>query len=82
MITWTPEMIETLVAEFPFAYNRVLAKKLGISMRTLIRKARELNGLFRKAQGRNNSNGCRSSSTTPDERSTGMGSSKQRTHTI
>lgn len=43
MITWTPEMIETLEAEFPTAYNRVLAKKLEVSMRTLIRKARELN---------------------------------------
>nr|NQU91582.1 hypothetical protein [Bacteroidota bacterium] len=40
-ITWTGEMISTLKREFPVEYNRTLAKKLGVSMRSLIRKARE-----------------------------------------
>ena len=41
-IEWTPEMIKTIKEKFPKEYNRELANELGISMRTLIRKAREL----------------------------------------
>lgn len=41
-IEWTPEMIQRLRYEFPYAYNRVLSKELGVSPRSLIRKAREL----------------------------------------
>ncbi len=42
-ISWTQEMIDLLIAEFPYSYNKELAKKIGVSWRTLIRKARELN---------------------------------------
>lgn len=42
-VEWTAEMLGTLKNEFPSSFNRDLATKLGISMRTLIRKARELN---------------------------------------
>lgn len=41
-IRWTPEMIKKIKREFPVKYNRVLAKELNVSMRSLIRKAREL----------------------------------------
>ena len=41
-IEWTPEMINTLKSKFATTYNRVLAKEIGVSMRTLIRKARDL----------------------------------------
>lgn len=41
-ISWTPEMLEILRNEFPVSYNRKLAAKLKVSMRSLIRKAREL----------------------------------------
>ena len=41
-IRWTPEMIEQVKKEFPVSYNRALAKELNVSMRSLIRKAREL----------------------------------------
>jgi len=40
---WTPEMIRTLTELFPVSYNKVLASQLGVSWRTLLRKARELN---------------------------------------
>lgn len=39
---WTPEMIQTLTEQFPVTYNKVLADQLGVSWRTLVRKAREL----------------------------------------
>lgn len=35
-------MIEKLINEFPYRFNRVLASELGVSPRSLIRKAREL----------------------------------------
>lgn len=41
-INWTPEMITRLKNEFPVTYNNQLADELGVSHRTLIRKAREL----------------------------------------
>ena len=40
---WTPEMIRTLTELFPVSYNKVLASQLGVSWRSLLRKARELN---------------------------------------
>ena len=42
-VIWTDDMLKTLKSEFPNSFNRDLATKLGVSMRTLIRKARELN---------------------------------------
>ncbi|EGK00478.1 hypothetical protein [Dysgonomonas gadei] len=42
-VIWTAEMLEILRREFPSSFNRDLAAKLEVSMRTLIRKARELN---------------------------------------
>lgn len=41
-INWTPEMIRRLKFEFKYAYNKSLAIDLGVSPRSLIRKAREL----------------------------------------
>lgn len=41
-IAWTQEMIDLLISEFPYSYNKELAKKIGVSWRTLVRKAREL----------------------------------------
>lgn len=41
-IIWTQEMTDLIIAEFPVSYNRELAKKIGVSMSSLIRKAREL----------------------------------------
>lgn len=41
-IIWTDKMLYMLRKEFPFQYNKVLAKKLSISWRSLVRKAREL----------------------------------------
>jgi len=41
-INWTLEMLEQLKQEFPTRYNRELATELGVSFRSLIRKAREL----------------------------------------
>lgn len=41
-IDWTPEMIRRLKFEFKYAYNKSLAIDLGVSCRSLIRKAREL----------------------------------------
>ena len=39
---WTDTMLERLQAEYPVSYNRDLARDLGVSHRTLIRKASEL----------------------------------------
>lgn len=39
---WTPEMIEKLTNEFPYRFSRDVGKDLGLSIRTIIRKAREL----------------------------------------
>ncbi len=41
-IEWTEEMIIALKMKFPTEYNKYLAIELGVSVRTLIRKAREL----------------------------------------
>lgn len=41
-IEWDDQMIEILKDQFSTTFNRRLAEKLGVSMRTLIRKAREL----------------------------------------
>ncbi|NDV83413.1 hypothetical protein [Bacteroides sp. 51] len=41
-IDWTPEMIQKLIDSFPYTFNNRLAKDLGVSQRSLIRKAREL----------------------------------------
>ena len=41
-IKWTPEMITRLKTEYPTQYNKELAAELGVSWRSLVRKAREL----------------------------------------
>lgn len=41
-INWTESMIDMVVELFPVTFNNVLAKKLNVSQRSLIRKAREL----------------------------------------
>lgn len=41
-IEWTEEMLTRLRFNFPYAYNKYLALDLGVSVRTLIRKAREM----------------------------------------
>lgn len=41
-IEWDEQMVEILKDQFSTTFNRRLAEKLGVSMRTLIRKAREL----------------------------------------
>jgi len=46
-IAWTPQMLKLLCDYFPTMFNRPLAKWIGVSRRTLIRKAREL-GLEKK----------------------------------
>lgn len=38
---WTPEMIKKLTNEFPYRFSRDIGKDLGLSIRTVIRKARE-----------------------------------------
>lgn len=42
-IKWTNEMLEKLKLEFPYRFNKDLAKDLKVSWRSLVRKARELN---------------------------------------
>ncbi len=39
---WSNEMIEKLKIEFPNRFSRDIGKEMGISIRTVIRKAREL----------------------------------------
>lgn len=46
-IVWTDEQLKLLRSFFPTMFNRPLAKWIGVSMRTLNRKAREL-GLEKK----------------------------------
>jgi len=46
-IAWTDEQLILLRTYFPIMFNRPLAKWIGVSMRTLIRKAREF-GLEKK----------------------------------
>lgn len=46
-IVWTDEQLMLLRRFFPIMFNRPLARWIGVSMRTLIRKAREL-GLEKK----------------------------------
>ena len=41
-IEWTPQMMKTLTDFFPSMFNKPLAKWLGVSQRTMLRKAREL----------------------------------------
>ncbi|SFK99302.1 hypothetical protein SAMN05216357_11052 [Porphyromonadaceae bacterium KH3CP3RA] len=41
-IEWTDEMIEFITSKFATSFNRDLADELGVGMRTMIRKAREL----------------------------------------
>lgn len=41
-IHWTDAMLETIKIKFPSSFNRELAKELNVSMRSMIRKAREL----------------------------------------
>ncbi len=40
---WSDEMIDKLKTEFPNRFSRDIGKDMGISIRTVIRKARELN---------------------------------------
>ena len=42
LIEWTPQKLKLLTDFFPIMFNDALAKWLGISVRTLTRKAREL----------------------------------------
>lgn len=42
IIEWTPEKLKQLTDFFPIMFNDALAKWLGISVKTLTRKAREL----------------------------------------
>lgn len=42
LIEWTPQKLKLLTDFFPIMFNDALAKWLGISIRTLTRKAREL----------------------------------------
>lgn len=41
-IVWTPQMLKLLHDYFPIMFDEPLAKMIGVSKRTLIRKAREL----------------------------------------
>lgn len=41
-VEWTPEMLKILNDFFPIMFNKALAKWLGVSFTTMIRKAREL----------------------------------------
>ena len=41
-IVWTPQMLKLITTFFPIMFNKPLAKWLGVSLRTLLRKAREL----------------------------------------
>lgn len=41
-ITWTDEMIEDLVCDYPIMSNQILAQRLGICERSVIRKAKEM----------------------------------------
>lgn len=40
---WQPAMLNTLREKFSTTFNRELCNELGVSMRTMLRKARELN---------------------------------------
>ncbi len=42
-IEWTSEMIKILMEKFSTSYNKELAQELGVSWRSVVRKARELN---------------------------------------
>lgn len=41
-IKWTPQMLKLLTDFFPIMFNKPLAKWIGVSQRTMLRKAREL----------------------------------------
>lgn len=41
-IDWQPEQLRMLKKYFPTSFNKELAKEIGVSWRTLVRKAREL----------------------------------------
>ena len=45
---WTPQMLKLLTTFFPTMFNKPLAKWIGVSQRTMIRKARELGGFLDK----------------------------------
>lgn len=45
-IRWTPEMLKTLRAYYPTMFNDAAAKLIGVSVRSMLRKAREL-GLYK-----------------------------------
>lgn len=42
LIQWTPQMLKLLTTFFPTMFNKPLAKWIGVSQRTMLRKAREL----------------------------------------
>ena len=48
-IVWSPRMLKLLADYFPTMFNKPLARWIGVSERTLIRKARELG--LNKAEG-------------------------------
>lgn len=55
-IDWTPPMVEELTRRFPTDFNKDIAKDLGVSWRSLVRKARELglekeDGFLEKKRG-------------------------------
>jgi hypothetical protein len=41
-VVWTPQMLKRLVDYYPLLFNEALAKMLGVSQRTMARKASEL----------------------------------------
>ena len=52
-IIWTEEMTDRLISDYPITFNQILADKLGISVSTVRRKAREL-GIQKAGTGRMN----------------------------
>ena len=41
-LVWTEEMTDMLISDYPITFNHILAEKLGISVSTVRRKAKEL----------------------------------------
>ena len=52
-LVWTEEMTDMLISDYPITFNHILAEKLGISVSTVRRKAKEL-GLQKAGTGRMN----------------------------
>ena len=50
---WTEEMLNILTVDYPITFNNVLAKKLGVSVSTIYRKASELR-LLKAGSGKMN----------------------------